>query len=297
MVLIMMFWFWFFKKIGLYKSTRVYDYQWTQKDRTRLDNVYLKKTGRTDMVVSYEFDDEGFTIIPEQSPPKKYLWSEIIRVIERPKGLFIYIRTWMYFWAPKAAFTSPEDYRASLDIISAKVRRCEKLNLAAMAYVALGSNLGNREESVQNAISGLRELSGQPFLKSSLWQTSPVDCSPGSPGFINAVVALTPVAGETPESLLIKLQRIEKKSGRAPKKVLNEPRPLDLDLIAFGSETRSTPEFTLPHLRAHQRKFVLEPLNEIAPDLILAGQGKNVSQLLAGLSSDETVVRIKYPSA
>ncbi len=96
-----------------------------------------------------------------------------------------------------------------------------------------------------------------------------------------------------PESLLKKLRALEKEFGRTEKKILNEPRPLDLDLIAFGNETRNTPDLVLPHPRAHLRKFVLQPLNEIAPDLILAGQGRTVSQLLAGLPSDEALEKVK----
>jgi len=81
--------------------------------------------------------------------------------------------------------------------------------------------------------------------------------------------------------------------GRVPKKVMNEPRPLDLDLIAFGSEMRNTPVLTLPHPRAHLRKFVLQPLNEIAPDLVLAGQGRAVSRLLAEVVSSEVLVKLE----
>ena len=110
--------------------------------------------------------------------------------------------------------------------------------------------------------------------------------------FVNAVVGLEPQEGETPESLLKKLRRLEKEFGRPPKQILNEPRPLDLDLIAFGPETRHTPELILPHPRAHQRRFVLQPLSEIAPELVLAGQGKTVAKLLARLSFEEVLTRI-----
>jgi 2-amino-4-hydroxy-6-hydroxymethyldihydropteridine diphosphokinase len=65
-----------------------------------------------------------------------------------------------------------------------------------------------------------------------------------------------------------------------------------LDLIAFGAETRNTPDLVLPHPRAHLRRFVLQPLSEIAPDLILPGQRKTVLQLLAGLQNQETVTRL-----
>ncbi|MGD0253356.1 MAG: 2-amino-4-hydroxy-6-hydroxymethyldihydropteridine diphosphokinase [Verrucomicrobiota bacterium] len=159
-----------------------------------------------------------------------------------------------------------------------------------LSYVALGSNLGDSQRVISEAMARLQNFSDQPILKSSLWQTSPVNCPPGSPNFVNAVVVLVPRAGETPESLLEKLRVLEKEFGHRPRKVLNEPRPLDLDLIAFGAETRNSPELVLPHPRAHERRFVLQPLNEIAADLILPGQGKTVSQLLAELPKGEKVV-------
>jgi 2-amino-4-hydroxy-6-hydroxymethyldihydropteridine diphosphokinase len=160
------------------------------------------------------------------------------------------------------------------------------------AMVALGSNLGDSAEILRKAMARLHSFSDEPIRKSSLWQTPPVDCPPGSPNFLNAVVALVARAGDTPESLLEKLQELQREFGRVPKKVLNEPRPLDLDLIAFGSERRNTPDLILPHPRAHLRRFVLQPLSEIAPDLILSGQVKTVAQLLARLPKDETVTRL-----
>ena len=92
--------------------------------------------------------------------------------------------------------------------------------------------------------------------------------------------------------MLQKLRGLEVECGRLPKQVLNEPRLLDLDLICFGAEIRHTPELTLPHPRAHLRKFVLCPLSEIAPDLILPGQSKTVAQLLKDLRSDEQIKRL-----
>ena len=158
-----------------------------------------------------------------------------------------------------------------------------RIQNSELAFVALGSNLGNSREILTRAMARLQEFSDACLLKSSLIETTPVDCPPGSPMFLNAVVGLKPYAGETPESLLFKLQALEKECGRQPKKVLNEARPLDLDLIVFGEETRATPAFTLPHPRAHLRQFVLQPLAEIAPDLILPGQTETVAQLLAAL--------------
>ena len=153
-----------------------------------------------------------------------------------------------------------------------------------MAFVALGSNLGDARRNVLAAMDRLQELSDEPLLRSALQETAPVDCPPGSPKFINAVIGLVPRPGETPESLLSKLQKLEQEFGRKPKQVLNEPRPLDLDLIAFGGESRNMPQLTLPHPRAAQRRFVLLPLAEIAPDFILPGQTKTVAQLLRTVS-------------
>jgi 2-amino-4-hydroxy-6-hydroxymethyldihydropteridine diphosphokinase len=161
-----------------------------------------------------------------------------------------------------------------------------------MAIIALGSNLGSSRQIILDAMARLQGFSDVPILKSSLWQTSPVDCPPGSPKFVNATVGLIPKKKETPESLLEKLRGLEKEFGRGPKTVLNDPRPLDLDLIAFGLQTRDTQGLVLPHPRAHLRRFVLQPLSEIAPDFILSGQGKTVSQLLAEFSSDEILTRL-----
>ena len=168
-----------------------------------------------------------------------------------------------------------------------------------LAFIALGSNLGDSQANVLCAMDRLKSLSDDPILKSSLWKSTPVDCPPNSPEFINAVIGIVPRPAETPETLLAKLQALERKFGRRPKKVLNEPRPLDLDLIAFGNETRAGKVLTLPHPRAHQRDFVLQPLGEILPDLILPGQKRTVLQLLgelppaAGPGSGKQPVRLE----
>jgi 2-amino-4-hydroxy-6-hydroxymethyldihydropteridine diphosphokinase len=161
-----------------------------------------------------------------------------------------------------------------------------------LAIVALGSNLGDSPKILRDALAQIQNLSAVPILKSSLWQTTPVDCPPGSPKFVNAVAGLVPNEKEIPLSLLRKLRKLERKFGRRPKKIINEARSLDLDLIAFGEQTWSSPELVLPHPRAHLRKFVLQPLSEIAPDLILPGQGRTVAELLAQLDSDEEVLKL-----
>ena len=160
------------------------------------------------------------------------------------------------------------------------------------AYISLGSNLGDSTGTIERAFTELQKLSVKPIQKSSLWRSAPVDCPPGSPDFINAVISLEPFEGETPESLLSKLQSVEVEFGRKQKDVLNEPRPLDLDIIAFGDEIRETIQLILPHPRWYQRRFVLEPLREIAPDDFLPGQSQSVIQLLSQLDTTEVLVRL-----
>jgi len=163
------------------------------------------------------------------------------------------------------------------------------------AFVALGSNLDDSSQLVLDAMERLQAFSDAPILKSSLWQTLPVGCPPLSRKFVNAVAALKPRADETPESLLAKLQAVEKKFGREPKQIPNAPRRLDLDLIAFGNETRNSPELILPHPRAHLRRFLLQPLSEIEPDLVLPGQTKSVLDILCDLPEAEAVVWLSSP--
>jgi 2-amino-4-hydroxy-6-hydroxymethyldihydropteridine diphosphokinase len=167
------------------------------------------------------------------------------------------------------------------------------LSTRLVAFIALGSNLGKPRETVLQAMDHLQKLSDEPVMKSSLWSTSPVDCPPGSPSFVNAVVGLAPRRGETPDSLLKQLLKLEKNFGRLPKRIINEPRTLDLDLIAFGSETRQTKRLTLPHPRAHLRTFVLQPLSQLAPDLVLPGQRKSVQELLDALPADKKMRRTR----
>jgi 2-amino-4-hydroxy-6-hydroxymethyldihydropteridine diphosphokinase len=163
------------------------------------------------------------------------------------------------------------------------------------AFIALGSNLGASTDLFSEVIPRLRSLSDSKLLESSWWKTSPVDCPPGSPDFLNAVVAFKPRPETSGHSLLVELQSLEKEFGRRPKKVINEPRPLDLDIIAFKNEIRNDSSLTLPHPRAHQRRFVLQPLVEIASDLILPGFEYPVNTLLERLKSDEQITRLQTP--
>ncbi len=152
-----------------------------------------------------------------------------------------------------------------------------------LAYIALGSNMGDSELIMASVLPRLEALSTTPLITSRWIHTRPVDCPRGSPDFLNGVVALRPLPGESPETLLAKLQSLETEFGRTPKKELNEPRPLDLDIITFGSERRDSLKLTIPHPRAAEREFVLRPLAEIAPDLVLPGQSANVVELLEQL--------------
>jgi len=157
-------------------------------------------------------------------------------------------------------------------------------------FIALGSNLGDSEAILEEAFARLATLSDHPLLRSSLHRTEPVDCPPGSPPFLNAAAGLVPSAGLTPEGLLALLQGWEREAGRRPKVVLNEARPLDLDIIAFGTEVRNTPLLTIPHPRATRRRFVLAPLAEIAPGLVLPGERRTVGEILRAWTQDAGAV-------
>ena len=160
-----------------------------------------------------------------------------------------------------------------------------------MAYVALGANLGDAAATLREAAAEIAGWSSARALGSSLWRTEPVDCPPGSPSFLNAALGLQPKPGATPESLLDNLLALEARLGRTRSGLANAPRVIDLDLIAFDIETRATPTLTLPHPRAHQRAFVLAPLAEIAPGLVLPGQQKTVTELLATVGQAGEVVK------
>ena len=129
----------------------------------------------------------------------------------------------------------------------------------------------------------LRARSGADFRASGLYRSSPVDCPPGSPDFINAAVRMSARDGETPESMLQYLQQLELEFGRTRGLPRNSPRELDLDLILFGSEQRSASALQLPHPRGHLRRFVLEPMAEVAGDLLWPGLQVEVGVLCAAL--------------
>jgi len=137
-----------------------------------------------------------------------------------------------------------------------------------MACVALGSNLGDAVATVQQA---LRDVAGLPetqlFKASSLYRSAPYEAQ--GPDFINAVALVQTQL--SPLELLHALQALELRSGRE-RPYKNAPRTLDLDLIFYGDVALATPELTLPHLRWHERAFVLQPLAEVWPERVSAAQ-------------------------
>ena len=165
------------------------------------------------------------------------------------------------------------------------------------AFISLGSNLpsgkGDSLHTLQFAMLELVKLSDMPVRTSSIYSSAPVDSPPGTPDFLNAVVGLVPGNAETALSLLQKLQVIENAAGRKRSGTRNEARTLDLDLITFRNDTRETPELVLPHPRAHERRFVLEPLMEITgSNFKLPGNTKSIGDLLQNIPSQQAARKI-----
>lgn len=165
----------------------------------------------------------------------------------------------------------------------------------AVCFVSLGANLasaaGGPEHTVLKAFEALAALSESALIVSSLWQTAPLDCPEGSPPFVNAVAAFIAQAAD-PQELLQALQKLENEAGRRRNAQRNAARPLDLDLLLFGGEIRETADLILPHPRMAARRFVLEPLAEIVPDLLIPGFARTVNVLLKELPEQGGIVRV-----
>ena len=160
------------------------------------------------------------------------------------------------------------------------------------AGVALGSNLGERLAHLRNARREIAAMSGvlPPLRSSAIYETEPVGCESGAARFLNAAIEFG-YEGE-PEHLLHALANIEKILGRPADHARNVSRNIDLDLLYCGEAVIATNELQLPHPRIVGREFVLRPLADIRPDLVLPGQAESVAQLLGALALSQGVVRL-----
>lgn len=176
------------------------------------------------------------------------------------------------------------------NIIRAKLEDAPVLAGVHLAYIGIGSNLAADQEEpaslIRRAFSALTLLSDYPLIVSSLWESAPIDCPPGSPRFVNAVAALQP-RGDDPRELLASLQQIENDFGRRRGTVRNAPRTLDLDILSFGQILMEEAELTLPHPRMHERAFVLSPLLEISPHYRVPGMARLASVLLQEIPAQD----------
>lgn len=159
------------------------------------------------------------------------------------------------------------------------------------AGVALGSNLGDRLANLRDARNGIAALDRvrPPMRASAIYETEPVGCEEGAVKFLNAVVEFE-YEGE-PLDLRGELARIEESLGRPSSHVRNASRPIDLDLLYFGQLEIETVELQLPHPRIAGREFVLRPLADIQPNLVLPGQSQPITALLIQSTEPGAVVR------
>ena len=157
------------------------------------------------------------------------------------------------------------------------------------AYVGLGANLGDPLQTLRWAADALRARPGvSEWVASPLYRTRPVESS--GPDYLNAVVAFD--TDESAPALLSVLQALEQAQGRE-RPYRNAPRTLDLDLLLLGDLCLDTPTLQLPHPRLHERAFVLAPLADLAPGLVIPGQGV-VRSLLEALP-DQGIERLPAP--
>jgi len=148
------------------------------------------------------------------------------------------------------------------------------------AYIGLGSNLGERRQSMDAAVEKMNQLPGVRVTKlSSFYETEPVG-GPPQPTYLNAVVEIE--CSLSASELLSHLQRIENEMGRE-REGKDFPRTIDLDILFFGDDVIDEPNLKVPHPRLHERLFMLDPLNEIAPEVLHPVLGETVAALRRAL--------------
>lgn len=157
--------------------------------------------------------------------------------------------------------------------------------------VALGANLGDRLAALCTAQQQIRQLPGvgEPWLNSAVYETEPVGCEAGAKPFLNAVVEFE--YDGVPRDLLRGLRAVEASLGRSPDHAPNESRTIDLDLLYADNAQVAADELQLPHPRIASRRFVLQPLADIRPELVLPGFTKSIGDMLAELCDGAPVVR------
>jgi len=152
--------------------------------------------------------------------------------------------------------------------------------------VALGSNLGNRLKHLQDARDLLKKIAvSGSFRQAPVYQTEPVACPAGSPDFYNTVVTFDYPG--TAHNLLDATQAIEFRLGRAAAPERNAPRVIDVDILYCGAEQIDGEILDLPHPRLTSRRFVLQPLADLHPDLVLPGDQVSIAEHLRHLDSEE----------
>ena len=156
-----------------------------------------------------------------------------------------------------------------------------------LVYLSLGSNVGDREANLNTAIHRLRDL-GQVVAVSSFYETEPVGLT-SQPWFLNCAVKLD--TEKMPKQLLAGILEIEQKMGRR-RTQKNGPRNIDIDILLFGNSVIETKGLTVPHTAIHERRFVLEPLAEIAPEVRHPVFKRTVRELRDALPPGQAVKRI-----